>query len=101
MKSLYKLSTGIFLIASHLTLAQNGSKIVPVFVKADPIVDKDGKVYDSLGEAYLQSGDTSMALYYFDKYLEANPHEEQTKTAIKRFRKLYTRYSNSFYLKEY
>ena len=78
------------------------TKVIPVFftpVEGD-LADNCQKC-DSLSDAYLQTGDTSMAIYYLDKFLEANPHEEQTKTAIKKFRKLYSQHSNSFYLREY
>jgi hypothetical protein len=89
---------GITIMLSQIASAQ---KVIPVDKSLDDALANRCEKCDSLGDAFLQTGDTSMALYYFNNFLEANPHEEQTKTAIKKFRKLYTRYSNSFYLKEY
>lgn len=78
--------------------AQDGKKIQPDFT--DTVPDDKSKC-DSLGDAYLQAGDTSMALYYYEKYLEAYPNEEQTKTAVQKYRRLYTHRNRAFYLNEY
>lgn len=56
---------------------------------------------DSLGDAYLFTGDTSKALYYYELFLEANPKNETAQKTVIKFRRLYTSHGNSFYLKEY
>src|SRR5687768_9175187 len=81
--------------------AQQGQKMHSPLPNLEDIYANDCQKCDSLGEAYLLDGDTSMALYYFNLFLDANPHHDETRSDAQKFKKLYSKYSNSFYLKEY
>lgn len=102
MRTLNKILTTVCVIAlPYITHAQNGQKLVSISTSVTEYLINNCEKCDSLGDAYLQNGDTSMALYYYEKYLDANPYEEQTKTAVQKFRRLYSSHNQSFYLKEY
>lgn len=102
MKPIYIiLATAFSITLSCPAFAQQGQKLPTAPLSAEYKVADKCSNCDSLGDEYLQAGDTSMALYYYQAFLDANPHEEQIKTAINKFRKLYISYNQSFYLKEY
>lgn len=44
-------------------------------------------VWDSLAEAYMESGDTELAIRYYEKSLELNPANENGREMLKRIRK--------------
>lgn len=48
---------------------------------------KSANVYDSLGEAYLNSGDTTSAIKYYEKALEINPKLPSSIEMLKKIRK--------------
>jgi len=43
-------------------------------------------VYDSLGEAYMKSGDTKNAIKYYKKFLELNPDNNNAKEMLKKLK---------------
>jgi tetratricopeptide (TPR) repeat protein len=44
-------------------------------------------VYDSMGEAYLNNGDTELAIQNYKKSLELNPNNEGGKEMLKKLEK--------------
>jgi predicted alpha/beta superfamily hydrolase len=50
-------------------------------VKAHP---NSYNAYDSLGEAYMKSGNTSLAIFNYKKSIELNPHNEGGKEMLKK-----------------
>lgn len=95
------LATCLVITSPYLAKAQNGQKLNSGLILGGNYLYNECVACDSLGDVYMQSGDTSMALYYYQLYLEAHPSDEQTKNATNKFRKVYTIHNRSFYLKEY
>jgi len=50
-------------------------------VKAHP---SSYNAYDSLGEAYMKSGNTSLAIVNYKKSIELNPHNEGGKEMLEK-----------------
>jgi predicted alpha/beta superfamily hydrolase len=43
-------------------------------------------VYDSMGEAYIKKGDKTMAIKYYEKSLQLNPHNEEAKAILRKLK---------------
>jgi predicted alpha/beta superfamily hydrolase len=64
--------------AGHI---QNAISLFVANVKAHP---NSYNAYDSLGEAYLKSGNTSLAIFNYKKSIELNPHNEEGKAILQK-----------------
>lgn len=47
---------------------------------------ESANVYDSLGEAYMESGDTESAIINYEKSLELNPENDNAKEYLKKLK---------------
>ena len=72
--------------------AQNGKRAV---------TEQEVKQYDSLGDHYLFNSDTSMAIYYYQKYVDNMPGDKNKAMSLDKLKKLYVKNNQSFYLGEY
>lgn len=64
-------------------------------------IELQPKQYDSLGNHYLFNSDTSMAIYYYQKYVDKMPEDINKAKSLDKLRKLYVKNNQSFYLGEY
>lgn len=80
--------------------AQSGHNVTPFYPSEDITFENDHQKYDSLGNAYLEAGDTSMAIYYLQKFIDAHPDATPMKNTVQKLKKLYISHNQSFYLKE-
>ena len=88
----------MFLIMTYNVVeAQNGQKLrnQPPYGYGDPC-----HRCDSIANAYLQEGDTSMAIYYYQQYVDAHPEDVDHKNILLRQIKMYNR-RQSFYLSDH
>ncbi|WP_075351959.1 dienelactone hydrolase family protein [Algoriphagus marinus] len=61
-------------------------KSIRVFEFATQIYPTSANLFDSLGEAYLYQGDTSMSIVNYQKSLDLNPQNENAATVLKRLK---------------
>jgi hypothetical protein len=57
--------------------------------------------YEETGDRYLSNGDTSMAIHFYQKYIDHYPKDKEYHRVLANLRKLYIKSGQSFYLKEY
>ncbi|GAG46829.1 unnamed protein product, partial [marine sediment metagenome] len=72
---------GYFLLGEGL--AAEAIQIFRLNVEAYP---ESGNVYDSLGEAYMEAGETDLAIEYYEKTLELNPNNTNAVSRLQRLR---------------
>ena len=81
--------------------------VIPVVLKTtaqggrEAVTEREVKQYDSLGDHYLFNSDTSMAIYYYQKYVDKMPEDTNKAKSLQKLRKLYVKNNQSFYLGEY
>ncbi|MGI9102527.1 MAG: tetratricopeptide repeat protein [Terriglobales bacterium] len=64
--------------------AEAAIKVFRLNVEAHPA---SSNVYDSLGEAYMNHGDTELALKNYEKSLELDPNSTRAAEAIKKLQR--------------
>ena len=60
------------------------NKAIKVFKENVKRYPKSANVYDSLGEAYMKSGDKELAIKNYRRSLELNPRNENAKHMLKK-----------------
>ena len=81
--------------------------VIPMVLKTtaqggkEAVAEREVKQYDSLGNHYLFNSDTSMAIYYYQKYVDKMPGDINKARSLRKLRKLYVKNNQSFYLGEY
>ena len=70
------------------SLMNRGKSIesIKVLLLALEIYPRSANLYDSLGEAYMKSGDTGNAIVNYQKSLEINPHNNNAKEKLDQLR---------------
>lgn len=63
-------------------------------------VEPTWQLYDSLGDAYMFKGDSSMALYCYGKAIQLNTALNGNLKSYDKLKKYYQQQESSFYLKE-
>jgi hypothetical protein len=86
---------------SHLLTAQDGKKMRNAHPGIANVYADNCAPCDSLAHAYLDAGDTSMALYYFSQYLEGRDNEFDRKQSVNQLRSRYLNTKKSFYHIDY
>jgi tetratricopeptide (TPR) repeat protein len=62
------------------------SEAIEVFKLNTEAYPESWNVWDSLAEAYMESGDTKLAIRYYEKSLELNPANENGRKMLRRIR---------------
>lgn len=62
---------------------------ISIFKLNVEVYPESWNVYDSLGEAYMKSGDQKLATWNYSKSLELNPKNENAELMLKQLRKLH------------
>jgi hypothetical protein len=95
-----------FLLASSVILsgiehvsAQSGQKLREPIPDVSTVNADECRLCDSLAHAYLASGDTSMAIYYYQQYVDAHPEDIEHKNILLHQVRMYNR-RQSFYLSD-
>jgi len=91
----------ISLCLSLSAAAQDGKKLQePAPDPYDPLADQC-RLCDSMADAYLAVGDTSMAIHYFQMYADSHQNEYDRKNAATKLRRLFYSRRQSFYLEDH
>ena len=62
------------------------AEAIKVFKLALEIYPKSANLYDSLGEAYMRSGDMKDAILNYEKSLQLNPGNENAKKMLEKLK---------------
>src|SRR5688572_4881330 len=102
MNTLTKLLTAtIVLLISHKAAdAQNGQRLREPAPDLTTTIGDPCHRCDSLANSYLQAGDTSMAIYYYQQYVDAHPEDIDHKNMLLHQVRMYNR-RQSFYLSDH
>ena len=71
----------------NLTGAGKMKEAMEIFKLNVDMHPESANVYDSLAEAYMNSGDTENAIKYYKKSLELNPENTNAKEILKKLEK--------------
>lgn len=71
----------------ELLSQKNYNKAIEIFTMNVFAYPKSANAFDSLGEAYIDKGDKSLAIKYYEKSLALNPNNGNAKDMLKKLRK--------------
>jgi len=66
---------------------KNYDKAIDIFTMNTFAYPNSANVFDSLGEAYMNKGDKTLAIKNYEKSLELNPNNENAKDMLTELRK--------------
>jgi hypothetical protein len=91
----------VLITGDNAATAQSGTKLREPLPSISDVYADQCRLCDSLADAYLFAGDTSMAIYYYQQYIDAHSDESELAGSVIKLKKLFYNRRQSFYLIDY